>query len=83
MLEPYTLLDFTDERGKIGPMLLGDLGADAIKVKLPGGSPSCCSAPIFDAGSQDLKSLSFISFNRNVSVHVSAFVSRIQHHVLC
>ena len=28
LLAPYTVLDFTDERGEIGPMLLGDMGAD-------------------------------------------------------
>ena len=38
MLRPYTVLDFTDERHEIGPMLMGDLGADVIRVELPGGN---------------------------------------------
>jgi len=37
MLEPYRVLDFTDERGELGPMLLGDLGADVVRVEPPGG----------------------------------------------
>ena len=39
-LAPYTVLDFTDERGEIGPMLVGDMGADVIKVELDQGSNS-------------------------------------------
>ncbi|MDH3644929.1 MAG: CoA transferase, partial [Gammaproteobacteria bacterium] len=65
MLEPYTVLDFTDERGEIGPMLLGDLGADVIKVELPDGSPARCQEPMFAGGEDGLQSLSFLSFNRN------------------
>ena len=38
MRRPYTVLDFTDERGEIGPMLMGDLSADVIRVELPGGN---------------------------------------------
>ena len=37
MLNSYIVLDFTDDRGEIGPMLLGDLGADVIRVELPTG----------------------------------------------
>ena len=40
MLQEYNVLDFTDDRGEIGPMLLGDLGADVIRVELPVGSSS-------------------------------------------
>ena len=45
MLEPYTVLDFTDERGEIGPMILGDLGAEVIKIELPEGASSRRAAP--------------------------------------
>ncbi|NKC00739.1 MAG: hypothetical protein GKR90_19900 [Pseudomonadales bacterium] len=78
MLEPYTVLDFTDERGEIGPMILGDLGAEVIKVELPGGASSRRAAPFLpssnsaggDTGgdseaSDDLASLQFVAFNRN------------------
>ena len=65
MLEPYRVLDFTDERGELGPMLLGDLGADVIRVEPPGGTPSRRTQPLADGESGDLASLSFRAFNRN------------------
>ena len=65
MLEPYRVLDFTDERGELGPMLLGDLGADVIRVEPPGGTLSRRTQPLADGESGDLASLSFRAFNRN------------------
>ena len=65
MLQQYTVLDFTDDRGEIGPMLLGDLGADVIRVEMPAGSPARKSLPDFSASRADLKSLQFMAFNRN------------------
>ena len=63
MLEPYIVLDFTDERGEIGPMILGDLGADVIKVELPDGASSRRVAPFVD--DEAMPSLHFRAFNRN------------------
>lgn len=60
MLEPYRVLDFTDERGELGPMLLGDLGADVIRVEPPEGSAARRVPPGGQFGS-----LSFQAFNRN------------------
>lgn len=65
LLEPYTVLDFTDERGELGPMLLGDLGADVIKVELPGGSRSRRIEPHAGDTADGMNSLSFQAFNRN------------------
>ena len=71
MLKPYTVLDFTDHRGEIGPMLLGDLGADVIRVEPPQGSPARAAAPFLADGAEladgadDLNSLQFLAFNRN------------------
>ena len=62
MLEPYRVLDFTDERGELGPMLLGDLGADVIRVEPPEGTPARRAAPLTPDGSH---SLQFLAFNRN------------------
>ena len=62
MLEPYRVLDFTDERGELGPMLLADLGADVIRVEPPEGTPARRAAPFCADGSQ---SLQFLAFNRN------------------
>ena len=62
MLGGYRVLDFTDERGEIGPMLLGDLGADVIRVEPPEGTPARRSPPLTDDG---MHSLQFLAFNRN------------------
>jgi crotonobetainyl-CoA:carnitine CoA-transferase CaiB-like acyl-CoA transferase len=37
MLSPYRVLDLTDEKGLLCGKLLGDLGADVIKVERLGG----------------------------------------------
>lgn len=65
MLEPYRVLDFTDERGEIGPMVLGDLGADVIRVEPPGGTSARRVEPRIEGAGGDLASLSFRAFNRN------------------
>jgi len=65
MLKPYTVLDFTDERGEIGPMMMGDLGANVIRVEPPNGSSSRDSAPTMAEAAGELSSLSFLAFNRN------------------
>jgi len=46
-------------------MLMGDLGADVIKVEPSGGSPSRREAPLLAGATDDLQSLSFHAFNRN------------------
>ncbi|MYE25285.1 MAG: CoA transferase, partial [Gammaproteobacteria bacterium] len=65
MLEPYRVLDLTDERGELGPMLLGDLGADVIRVESPAGTSARRNHPLADGDSGELASLSFRAFNRN------------------
>ena len=65
LLTPYTVLDFTDERGELGPMLLGDLGADVIKIETPGGASSRQVAPFVESHDGSRQSLSFEAFNRN------------------
>ena len=51
MLEPYVVLDFTDQRGEVGPMMLGDLGAQVIRVELPGGTSARSTQPMVGAQS--------------------------------
>ncbi len=66
ILEPYRVLDFTDGRGQIGPMLMGDLGADVVRVEPPGGSRAREALPALDsADPPSLASLPFLAFNRN------------------
>ncbi len=61
MLSPYIVLDLTDERGELGPMLLADMGADVIRVEPPGGSTARQRGPMLD----NAHSLQFAAYNRN------------------
>ena len=65
MLSPYRVLDLTDERGEIAGMILGDLGADVIRVEPPGGSPARRAGPLLESAAGTEQSLQFFAFNRN------------------
>jgi len=65
MLSPYTVLDLTDERGELATMMLGDLGADVIKIEPPQGSASRRMGPFLEDGPESERSLNFFAFNRN------------------
>ncbi len=45
-LSPYRVLDLTDARAELGPLILAGLGADVIKVEPPGGAASRREAPL-------------------------------------
>jgi crotonobetainyl-CoA:carnitine CoA-transferase CaiB-like acyl-CoA transferase len=47
-LHPYRILDLTDDRGLMCGKLLGDLGADVIKVEKPGGDPARAIGPFYE-----------------------------------
>jgi crotonobetainyl-CoA:carnitine CoA-transferase CaiB-like acyl-CoA transferase len=64
MLGPYRVLDLCDDRGELAGMVLGDLGADVIRVEPPGGSPARQRGPRL-AGDGAEPSLQFLAFNRN------------------
>ena len=65
MLTPYRILDLTNERGYICGQLLGDLGADVIKIEKPGGDPGRSIGPFFHDIPDPEKSLYWFSFNTN------------------
>ena len=65
MLSPYTVIDLTDNRGELTSMVLGDLGADVIKVEPPKGSSSRRMPPFLDDGPEPERSLQYFAFNRN------------------
>jgi crotonobetainyl-CoA:carnitine CoA-transferase CaiB-like acyl-CoA transferase len=69
MLSPYRVLDLTDHRGEIAAMILGDMGADVIKIEPPGGSPGRRQGPFshgeLDGQPDDQESLQFLAYNRN------------------
>ena len=65
MLSPYTILDLTDDRGELAGMILGDLGADVIKIEPPQGSSSRRMGPFLDDAPETESSLLYFAFNRN------------------
>ena len=65
MLSPYTVLDLTDDRGELAGMILGDLGADVIKIEPPQGSSSRKMGPFLEDASEPARSLHYFAFNRN------------------
>ena len=64
-LSPYRVLDLTDVRGQLAGMLLGDLGADVVRVEPPGGSAARRVGPFLKDGPEAERSLSFVAYNRN------------------
>jgi crotonobetainyl-CoA:carnitine CoA-transferase CaiB-like acyl-CoA transferase len=64
MLSPYRVLDLTDSRAELGPLLLAGLGADVVKVEPPGGSSSRLEPPLDPSLPLGLQSLRFHALNR-------------------
>jgi crotonobetainyl-CoA:carnitine CoA-transferase CaiB-like acyl-CoA transferase len=65
LLSPYRILDLTNERGFLCGKLLGDLGADVIKIEKPGGDPARSIGPFYDNIPDPKKSLYWWAFNMN------------------
>lgn len=65
MLSPYRVLDLTTERGLLCGQILGDLGADVIKVEPPGGSPAREIGPFYEDEPHPDRSLYWWAYNRN------------------
>ncbi|MGE4653036.1 MAG: CoA transferase, partial [Myxococcota bacterium] len=65
MLEPYRVLDLTDDRGEIAGMMLGDLGADVIRVEPREGTPGRQRGPLLPDTPGEEASLQFFAYNRN------------------
>lgn len=63
MLSPYRVLDLSDERGLMCGKLLGDMGADVIKIEPPGGSPARDIGPFYKDTPHREKSLFWFAFN--------------------
>ncbi len=63
MLKGYRVLDLTDEKGSVCGKILGDLGADVIKVEKPGGDPARRIGPFLHNTPDPEKSLHWCAFN--------------------
>lgn len=64
-LDPYRVLDLTDEKGFLCGKLLGDLGADVIKIEKPGGDPSRRIGPFYKDIPDAERSLYWFAYNSN------------------
>jgi crotonobetainyl-CoA:carnitine CoA-transferase CaiB-like acyl-CoA transferase len=65
MLSPYRILDLTDEKGLLCGKLLGDLGADVIKIEKPEGDSARKIGPFLQDDPDPEKSLYWFAFNTN------------------
>jgi crotonobetainyl-CoA:carnitine CoA-transferase CaiB-like acyl-CoA transferase len=63
MLTPYRVLDLTDETGLLCGKILGDLGADVIKIERPGGDPSRRFGPFYRDQPHPERSLFWFAMN--------------------
>jgi len=65
VLSPYRVLDLSTERGLLCGQVLGDLGADVIKVEPPGGSSARRLGPFYKDQPHQDHSLYWWAYNRN------------------
>ena len=65
LLSGYRVLDLTDEKGLLCGKVLGDLGADVIKVERPGGDPARDTGPFYKDIPHPEKSLFWFFTNLN------------------
>jgi len=65
VLNSYRVLDLTTERGLLCGQILGDLGADVIKIEPPGGSPARRLGPFYQDQPHSDRSLLWWAYNRN------------------
>jgi len=65
LLAPYRVLDLTDRNGWLCGRILGDLGADVIKIEPPGGDPGRRGGPFYQDDPAPANSLVWFAYNAN------------------
>jgi crotonobetainyl-CoA:carnitine CoA-transferase CaiB-like acyl-CoA transferase len=65
LLDGFRVLDVTDEKGFFCGRILGDLGADVIKIEKPGGDPARKIGPFYGKTPDPEKSLHWFAYNLN------------------
>ncbi len=63
LLSPYRVLDLSDENGWLCGRILGDLGADVIKIEPPGGESGRRGGPFYHDETDAEKSLPWFAYN--------------------
>ena len=63
LMSPYRVLDLTDDRGMLCGKILGDMGADVIKIEPPGGDLARMTGPFYQDKPDPEKSLYWFSLN--------------------
>lgn len=79
LLGGYRVLDLTDEKGHVCGKVLGDFGADVIKVERPGGDPSRNIGPFYKDIPHPEKSLLWFSMNtskRGITLNIETLGGR-------
>ena len=75
MLSPYRVLDLTDEKGLLCGKILGDLGADVIKIERPGGDAARGIGPFYHDEPHPERSLFWFALNtskRGVTLNLAS-----------
>ncbi|MCH8284058.1 MAG: CoA transferase [Chloroflexi bacterium] len=65
MLDGFRILDLADEKGQLCARLLGDLGADVVKIEPPGGDSARRLGPYYHDEPHPEKSLYWFAYNTN------------------
>ena len=78
-LAPYRVLDLTGPPGYLAGRMLGDLGADVIKIEPPGGDPSRMTPPYVGDRPDAERSLTWAAYNaskRGITLDLEAATGR-------
>ncbi len=79
MLSPYRVLDIADEKALLCGKILGDLGADVIKIERPGGDPSRRFGPFYQDNPHPERSLFWFALNtskRGITLNLETATGR-------
>ena len=73
LLSPYRVLDLTDDKGLICGKILGDLGADVIKIENPGGDKARSIGPFYNDIPDPEKSLFWFAYTTLATKKVTIY----------
>ncbi len=80
MLAPYRVLDLADEKGILCGKILGDLGADVVKIERPGGDAARSIGPFYRDDPDPENSLFWLATNtskRSITLDIATAEGRV------